>query len=345
MDVSAFSGLPSFSSGLIAMLEAYCDESDASIRGGSLLVLAGYLADDADWRLFNKAWESEVLRPYSIPYFHAKDLRSQNAKLYRHLNLKERRDLLDAACSVIGRHVKAGGIVYMRPADWKQFTTPRQRSRWGSAYGICMELMLAVVLGEIVGGPERVSVFLEDGHANATDAIRKIHNYKHDTEPIEYPEITGGPIHTSEPEHPELKMREESMRIGDIALVSKVRSMPTQAADLLAYLVGSALSPIHPVFEGTLDALLPLKPHALSGWGPDDVSELVKGMTSIQADREELRMQNWEMKRILRSEGMKVFQLPWGMVVDHKPEEKDERSVELKSQVNSILEKFKRIHS
>ena len=66
-------------------------------------------------------------------------------------------------------------------------------------------------------------------------------------------------------------------------------------------------------------------------------------MAAVQADREELRMQNWEMKRILRSEGMKVFQLPWGLVLDHKPEEKDELSIELKSQVNSILEKFKRI--
>ena len=226
------------------MLEAYCDESDSVAGGSPLLVLAGYLSDEADWRLFNKAWASKVLDAYSIPYFHAKDLRSQNAKLYRHLNFKERRNLLEAACSVIGQHVKAGAIVYMRPSDWKNSTSPRQRSKWGSAYGICVELMVAVVLGEIVGGPERVSVFLEDGHVNAADAIRKIHNYKHDTEPIEYPEMAL-PVHTSEPNHPELRMREESMRIGDIALVSKVRSMPTQAADLLAYLVGSSLSPLH----------------------------------------------------------------------------------------------------
>jgi hypothetical protein len=151
------------------MLEAYCDESDSTTLGGEpVLVLAGYLADESEWRNLISAWEKEILDKYKIPYFHAKELRSRNAKFYRHLDFAARRDLLNTACSLIKHNVRAGAIVYMRPSDWKRETTQRQRSKWGSAYGVCMEMLLSPVLSKLVQGPERVSIFLEDGHANVS---------------------------------------------------------------------------------------------------------------------------------------------------------------------------------
>jgi len=204
-----------------------------------------------------------------------------------------------------------------------------------------MEILVSVVLDGLVGSPERVSVFLEEGHNNAGDALLKVHNYKHDTEPIEYPEMAGAPI-MGDPDHHELNARKTSMRIGDSALVSKITSPPAQAADLLAYLVGSALKPQHPIFDGILDRLLDLKPHALCGWSPEDVKELVSGMSEWAEEKKLLKMQTYEMKRRLRAEGMKVFQMPWGFVVDRHPDEDDD-SIRLKSQVNSILDKFKDI--
>jgi hypothetical protein len=75
---------------------------------------------------------------------------------------------------------------------------------------------------------------------------------------MEYPELAG-PGRIFDPEHPEMKSREAKMRIGEVGLVPK-SVMPTQAADLLAYLVGASLRPpIHPVFDGILDGLLPRK--------------------------------------------------------------------------------------
>lgn len=44
----------------------------------------------------------------------------------------------------------------------------------------------------------------------------------------------------------------------------------------------------------------------------------------------------------LRAKGARVYQLPFGVAVDWKPDE-DAESQELRNQVNSILEKFKRI--
>jgi hypothetical protein len=246
------------------VLEAYCDES-ATIAGGEpLLVLVGYLADHTDWAAFSESWDREILKKYGLPHFHAKDLRSSNSKVYRYFDFSQRRELLATSCKVIGDHIGGGAVVYMRPSNWKRNTTPGQRSRWGSAYGVCMELLLGA-FNEIVPGPQRVNVFLEDGHANADDAVNRIRNYKSDTEPMEYPELAG-PGRVFDPEHPEMKSRETKMWIGETRLVPK-SAMPTQTADLLAYLVGASLrQPIYPVFDGILDDLLPRKPHLLSGW-------------------------------------------------------------------------------
>jgi hypothetical protein len=246
--------------------------------------------------------------------------------------------LLASASRIIGHHVRGGSIVYMRPSDWKNNTTPQERSRWGSAYGVCMELLLGTV-NELVMGPERVSVFLEDGHVNADDAVTRIRNYKADTEPMEYPELAGDG-RVFDPEHSEMKARMTKMRVGRVGLVPK-SALPTQAADLLAYLVGPSLRPpLHGVFEGVLDDLLPRTTHVLSAWGPRRVSELAETMRAVEAERAETRAQNRQMKRFLRDQGLRVYQLPWGIVTDRGPE--DSESEKLRSQIDAIWEKFNR---
>jgi len=170
---------------------------------------------------------------------------------------------------------------------------------------VCMELLLRA-FNEIVASPERVGVFLEDGHANADDALIRIRNYKSDTEPMEYPEMAG-PARIFSPEHPEMKARIGAMRIGNFGLVPKA-TIPTQAADFLAYLIGSALRPPSPpVLDGILDDLLPRKPHLLSGWGPKAVAELAAKIREIESDRVETRSLNWQMKQALRDQGMRVY--------------------------------------
>src|ERR1041384_2098332 len=64
---------------------------------------------------------------------------------------------------------------------------------------------------------------------------RRIRAYQHDTEPVEWPPITGSPERiVPDP------LRTSFMRVGSVSLVPK-RSISTpavQAADLLAYLIG-----------------------------------------------------------------------------------------------------------
>jgi hypothetical protein len=318
-------------------LEVYCDESDSRVGGHPLLVIAGYVATKEAWEAFSKQWSQRVLSPFGIPYFHSTEIRSKHAKLYRYLSFDQRRELLAAACHVICSHVDSGVAVYMRPHDWNSSTTHVQRSRWGSAYGACMELLLSA-LSQYLSAPQRVSVFLEGGHVNANDATRRVRNYKHDTEPIEWPECVEDSMRIGD--NPP---RTTAVRIGDVALVSKTASMPVQAADLLAYLVAAASrADSNPVFEGVLDSLITSKPHRVSGWGPKAVRELVQHMVAYDDLQKGRRAETWERKKVLRNRGFRVYELPWGLAVD-KSQTLDDLSIAFQKQVEAIRKRLKDI--
>ncbi len=284
--------LPSVANGLILMLESYFDESenDSFIGGHPLLVIAGYLSEKSSWDSFNDRWKSELLGPFRIPYFHSKDLRSQNARLYRHLSFERRRELLRKATTIIRDVASLGVVGYIRPHDWKQFASMSMRSRWGSSYGILMELLLST-LSEYRQSTERVSVFLENGHGNADDAIRKIRAIQQATEPVEPLDLPDEVMDVSVLEEDQARTR--MMRIGDVALISKLTSAPTQAADLLAYLMASScLKKPHPVFEGVFDELLEGTPHILITLESEESSRTCCSNLQVRGTAKRTKSQN-----------------------------------------------------
>ena len=135
------SGLPSFCSGKVLVLEAYFDESGSSLNQRPILVLGGYIAPFEKWLTFSEDW-GLALRHYCIPYFHATELPSRHSKLYRHLSVEQKRSLVDDLVTVVGKHVNMGVAIVMSPDDWRLSTTDTFRCKHGSAYGICMELLL-----------------------------------------------------------------------------------------------------------------------------------------------------------------------------------------------------------
>ncbi len=198
--------------------------------------------------------------------------------------------------------------------------------------------MSAILSEQKYGGsnPERVSIFMEDGHANLGDALKRIRYYQQDTDLPEWPPIVGDANFDSvEP------VRLSSMRIGKTGSVSKLASGAAQAADLLAYLVGYVCSGHQtPVFAGVFDHLLSLQPVGSTGWGPASVKELVEALRQVAQTRKEQREGLYAVKTELRARGMKVYELPWGIVTDRSPGN-DELSEQLRLQVNEILDKFK----
>jgi hypothetical protein len=318
------------------MREIYCDESQADMFGKPLLCLGAYLAPHDRWRTFSDEWRTEILGRFSIPHLHAVDLRRGLSSTSKHLDTASRRTLVRQACALIAQHVDAGFLTYLRPDDLNGLTIPTERSRWGGAYGISVELLLSAI-SEHLKSPERVNVYFEAGHANSEAALQKIRNFKFDTEPVEWPDLTD--VTTANHDStPEAQMRVSAMRIGSYGTVGKTDSPPTQAADLFVYLAATALrNDNDPVYSGCLDVLLAGKPHVLSPWGPAKLAELVQSIRSLEerwkADRQGL----YEMRGLLHGLGFATHALPWGIVVDKGP--RDETSLTVKEQVNSIRRK------
>jgi hypothetical protein len=319
------------------MLESYYDESESSIGGKPILVIAGYIAQKDSWSDFGVQWQHRILDKYHVSHLHAKKLRSRSNKLYRHLTFEQRSEIITTAIELIGSYTESAFSIYMRPCDWKQATTAQERSGWGSCYGMCTEILLAAMSENGYGGasPKRVSVFIEDGHSNAEDALRHIRFFKHDSEPVEWPEL-------AEEEHAGYvdPIRNSCMRIGAQALVPKIGTPQVQAADLLAHLIGSNMQKTsEALFSGALDKLLNVRPVVSSGWGPESVAELAAGLRTLQESRKAERGAIWHLKKQIRGTGARVYELPWGIVIDKAPGT-DELSDVLKEQVNEILGRF-----
>jgi Protein of unknown function (DUF3800) len=290
------------------VLEVYLDES-LSYFGldparTPLLVIAGYVAEEDEWESFSKGWAA-TLQAFQLSHFHAKELRSSDARLYRHLSFGQRRDLLSRLSALITKHTLLGVASYMRPTDYKHSTTPDFRARKGSTYGALVDLILMTLSNILVkpaADPERVNIFLESGHKNSREALCRIEYYKQETEPVPN-DIEGNPnIINNNP------LRTCFMRIGAYGLAAKREALPLQAADLLAYLIGAAahMKDSHPVFDDTLDNLLQSRPHVLSPWGTEAVRTLIEAAEAGDREAAESRREFYHLKRYLRSFGLKL---------------------------------------
>src|SRR5208283_4038275 len=108
------SGLPSFCSGMVLVLEAYFDESISTLEQRPLLVLGGYIAPFEQWISFSADWGS-VLKSYGVPYFHATELPSRHSKLFGHLSKEQKKAFVGELIAVIGKHVDMGVSIIMTP--------------------------------------------------------------------------------------------------------------------------------------------------------------------------------------------------------------------------------------
>jgi hypothetical protein len=320
------------------MLELYLDESvsyfgpDPDRR--ALLVIAGYVAEAEEWAAFSKAW-TQTLQTYQLSHFHAKEIRSRDARLFRHLSLDERRELLSGLCSLISQHVLLGVAGYMRPYDYEGATTQEVRSRMGSTYGALTYLLLMKLSGVLLnpsGTPDRVNIFLEAGHRNSREAVGQIAHYKASTEPVRESIDGVTDIIDLNP------LRTSFMRIGDYGLLRKKEAPPLQAADLLAYLIGLSahICEPAPVYDGVLDTLLQTRPHVLSPWGPQAVAEFVNAMPAAEAQAAANRADLYRLKRRLRSFGLKVREYPWGITMDGRHLSEDEWQNYLKNRMTLL---------
>ena len=67
------------------VLKAYLDDSGSPANPDhSYLTVAGYLADDGHWALFEERW-GQALEAAGVPYLHMREFGNRDSKIYRHL--------------------------------------------------------------------------------------------------------------------------------------------------------------------------------------------------------------------------------------------------------------------
>lgn len=322
------------------MRSIYIDESAGEVLGGHVIVVAGYVASDEAWLAFGNEWQKNVLEAFSLPYFHATDLRNPQKRLCRHLDLPSRRRLLATASEVIVSRVEAGFGVYLRPKDWEQLTTKAERARWGGAYEVCVQNLLPTFSAHLAT-TERVNVFFEDGHKNIKAALRSVGDYKQATEPIQWPEMVGEGT-PYEGDDIEMRMRTSCMRIADFASVKKQECAAVQAADLWAYLITTIMRNDTGVFSGVFDSLVQRNPHGVRGFGPAKLAELVEGLREYEVVRKGHREALYAIRGGLHKRQVKTHLLPWGIVID-KGDPDDDEGRKLQSDVEALRSGFNAI--
>jgi hypothetical protein len=297
------------------VLEAYFDESGSHEETStSFLLLAGYTAESERWRAFGTRWK-RVLEDFRLQQFHMKDIRNFQHSSFKHLGAADRRVLLTALIDLVADTAVVGTLVYLRPADYKAVTDPAFRSRYGSAYGLLVTLTLLQLDAVLLNPPrvpETVSIFLEEGHANASDALRLIKYWQEDTAPPPA-EVEGHPVEVVEPD----PVRTSRLRIHSYGLGSKATMYPLHAADMLAYLAYSAMTFKGDDFlTGVFDQLLPRVPHVSTSWNRVALEGLVRSVADGEREKAALRADLYAFKRHLRLHCLKVREYPWGVTID-----------------------------
>ncbi len=192
----------------MAMYSAYFDESTGN--GSPVLVVAGFLSNDAHWGLFESEWKA-ALAEFGIKVFKASHCATRKGE-FRGMDDPTRRALMSKLLETIGRRVQFGFASVVHVKDFSQLFQGHERREIGSPYNLCC-LTCAVQIGEWAKANhqvEPVGYFFDSGHRNAREALDTLLEQKNDSSLIEY-------------------------RIGLITFESDDMLIPIQAADLAAY--------------------------------------------------------------------------------------------------------------
>lgn len=288
----------------VAFLDVYLDESFGPDK--DRLVAAGFVSSIDRWAVFSSVWRREVLDKYKIPYLHMSEFRHPDNRHYRHLSQSNRAELLSLAIKIISDHVDFSVISDIRPSIYKRLTTPEFRSQHGTAYA-------AVVTGCIYAAEQHLrkrasvkpelNIYIEDGHANADEVFLAIRKYKRYLEIDDLSGIGRSIEYIGKPDDP------YATSLGNIALGSKDKMLPLQAADLLAY---SWLNSSRYKYSKIFFDLNKAMPSAGWFWEEDGVTAFIERQTKFDKQMKQQRQSFNKLHYFLRQFGGFVRHLKSG---------------------------------
>jgi hypothetical protein len=168
------------------VLSVYCDESGTHGDESPSVIMAGYIADVAQWAAFETAFRAH-LREFDVPYFHARKLRGSKFP-FKGWKIVEKQAFHEGMVRIIDDNLAIGFSAVLGPADYRAFYkdgTTRRKVREDTQYGICFRCCLLAALQyglEHRDGGE-INFTLEGGAKNSPDAVRIFNEFKTELKP------------------------------------------------------------------------------------------------------------------------------------------------------------------
>jgi hypothetical protein len=278
----------------VAFLESYFDES---YRGKSALVVAGFVSSIDRWAKFASRWKG-ILDENRLPYFRFSEFKNPGS--FRHLPMPEREKILNSLIDIILECAAFALSCRISPREYQSLTTAKFRSQFGSAYTSAVTGCIqgaGLHLKERPAEYEQLSIFLEEGHPNAVQAIQSLLGYKQKFAPIDMDALSVDHVIRAEERDAPL------VKIGAVAVGGKTAMLPLQAGDMLAH---STLAPTSNWARLVLERVRNGLPHYEGNWTKEAILESVDNMAAMEQARIRTRKRFHSLSRLLGNVGIKM---------------------------------------
>ena len=163
---------PIFKHRLLFMLEAYWDESGT--QDDTLLILSGYLSQSSQWGIFTEQWRA-TLNKFNIPYFHMKDFRNGNSKLFRDLSEAKKQELFVRLHKIINDNTLRGFTLSIHSDDFNKITDREFKNTYGTVYTFCTQQCVQVVHEWAISNKyhEPIAYIYDSGHKHMGQASKE----------------------------------------------------------------------------------------------------------------------------------------------------------------------------
>jgi hypothetical protein len=192
----------------MASYSAYFNESTGN--KSPILVVAGLLAADAHWALFESEWKA-VLGEFGLTAFHMTDFATRRGE-FRGMDERLRQKLLKPLLEIIRSRAAHGFATAVHLEAFKEVFKGNERNAIGSPYNLCA-LSCNLKVGEWAKKNyqiEPIALFYDTGNRNSGEVSKTFHEHKTDSNNSPY-------------------------RLGSLTLADDQATVPLQAADITAY--------------------------------------------------------------------------------------------------------------
>ena len=144
--------------------------------GNGTLLVSAQIGTTKRLRRFTRNWNT-ALRKSGVKFFHSKDYGNITSGVFVKLDDRARTRLLGKCAGLIHDFVNVGITARIDLSIYKAETTPAFRNKWGTAFCFGVETVIlagSLYMEEKGRETEPVNILIEQGHANAGQAIDHI---------------------------------------------------------------------------------------------------------------------------------------------------------------------------